>query len=829
MQDQRATGSFAFGDAPPYRPANGGFDEMVDATGRIRPHWQGLIGDLKALGPEAFYRRTAEARRTLHRNGVSYNVYAAADRESRLWALDLMPFVLDAAEWDEIRDGVIQRARLCNLILADLYGPRSAIAKGLLPATAIAGNPNFLTACAGITPPHGQWVQFFSADLARGPDGDWVVVGDRTQAPSGIGYAMENRQVVAGSLNEAYRAARAAPLSGFAGLLRQGLAGLSADVRDPRIVLLTPGPYNETYFEHAYLARHLGLVLVEGKDLTVRDCRVYLKTLAGLEPVHVILRRMDDSYCDPLALRSESWLGIPGLVEACRAGSVVMANALGSGLLGAPLFQSYMDRLSQHFLGENLRLRSMRTLWAGDPSMRAELLDRLDQMVILGADAPNWAGMVFPETLDDATIDDWRGRILSRPDAYVAQERLMLSTTPVWTGGALEPRPTMLRVHVFGGADGYAVMPGGLTRVAPDSDAHRVTMQLGGISKDTWVLGVPGEMADEPKPPEPETLPVVRTTLTSRVADNLYWYGRYAERAEAVVRLFGGVLQHLAAETTSGNRDELTALAGLMIRFGHLAPGDENALALHAAVLQGLTMSRRPGDLPELLTEIRRLAGAVRDRLSGDTWRLLNRIEETRAQAIGNAGDATRLLDSLIAAFAGLKGLEVDSMRRGLGWRFLDLGRRLERATTTTGLLISLFDGPPEIVPAGLDVVLEVVDSDISYHALHLRSPQMTSAIGMLVSDASNPRAVAFQIDRIAANLEALPHARHAAWRSALYRLREASGAARETARTPERLASLLRGVLADLGDINEAVTNQYLRHDTARPVALMAPVDHAH
>ncbi|MBH8638922.1 circularly permuted type 2 ATP-grasp protein, partial [Pseudomonas aeruginosa] len=526
------------------------YHELLDRQGGVRPHWQRLFRQLERSSPEQLRQRQALVERQIQENGVTYNVYADPKGTDRPWALDLLPNLLSAAEWQPIAAGVAQRARLLNALLADLYGDQRLLAEGLLPSELVFGHPNFLWPALGIRPPGGIFLHSYAVDLARDADGRWQVLADRTQAPSGAGYALENRQIVSRALPELYRDLRVQHLAGYFRTLQETLASQAAgDGETPLVVLLTPGRFNETYFEHLYLARQLGFPLVEGHDLTVRDATLYLKTLGGLKRVHAVLRRLDDDFCDPLELRTDSALGIPGLLEAVRQGRVLVANALGSGVLESPGLLGFLPQACRRLLGEELALPSLDTRWCGEPQALEAILAALPDLVIKPAFPGQRCEPLFGHALDGAGLASLGERLRERPQAYVAQRLAQLSQAPVWRDGeagvGLQSRAIGMRVFAVAAADGrYWVMPGGLTRVASAADAEVVSMQRGGASKDTWVLA---ERAVGGEPWRPRRLGVrdlVREDpyLPSRVVENLFWYGRYAERCDDHARLLRVVL-----------------------------------------------------------------------------------------------------------------------------------------------------------------------------------------------------------------------------------------------------------------------------------------------
>src|ERR1700685_1555256 len=552
----------------PHTP--GVYDEMSVAPGVLRPHWDTFINSLSALGDQELGRRWQTARQRIRENGVTYNVYGDPLGMDRPWNLDSIPLMIPPSEWSQLEAGLIQRARLLNSILVDLYGPQRLLHSGQLPPALVFANPGFWRPCHGVRVSGDTYLHLLGVDLARGPDGEWWVISDRTQAPSGAGYSLENRIVMAETFPDLFREFQVKRLASFFRSFRDTLLRLSPVARDnPRVVLLTPGPFNETYFEHSYLARYLGFRLVQGGDLTVRDSRVFLKTLEGLKQVDVILRRVDDSFCDPIELRSDSYLGVAGLVEAVRAGNVTVANALGSGLIETSAFMPFFPGLSRRMLGEDLKLPTAATWWCGQPKALRYVLDNLDFLVVKPAFPSKGMEPVFGGRLGA----DERSRLISRinesPHEFAGQELLSLSTVPVWSEEhGLTPRRVVLRVYLAADGDSWVVIPGGLARVSPSIDTPVVSMQRGGGSKDTWVLSE--GPVDTFSLQQPRDIPVdlsrgVVSDLPSRAADHIFWLGRYAERSEHLARILRTILirltrQAFAAEAAGPEWDSLMKL-----------------------------------------------------------------------------------------------------------------------------------------------------------------------------------------------------------------------------------------------------------------------------
>jgi uncharacterized circularly permuted ATP-grasp superfamily protein/uncharacterized alpha-E superfamily protein len=818
-----------------YTPDPRAFDDFAAARGVLRPHAAPIAGALEALGPAELSARLEAARATIHDHDVTYNVYGDPRGMDRPWQLDVVPQVVPPAAWALLADGLAQRARLLDVILADVYGPQRLLHDRLIPSALIHANPGFLRACRGLPVAGGRHLGVHAADLARTPDGAWWVLADRTQAPSGAGYALENRIVLSRSLPEAFRDCRVQRLAPFFLALRDALHALAPrPTGTPRVVLLTPGPYNETYFEHAYLARYLGFTLVEGGDLTVRDEAVLLKTVDGLQPVDVILRRLDDGFCDPLELRGDSSLGVAGLVQAVRAGRVAIANALGSGVLETPALLPFLPGLCRALLGEELRLPSVPTWWCGQPREREHVLDRLQDLVIKPAYPRRRRDPVFGANLSRREREALADEIRADPGEFVGQAALALSTAPVWLDGRLEPRAVVLRTFAAATAGGYTVMPGGLTRVAGSSASTVVSTQSGGGSKDTWILS-DGPVAPVTLLASARGGVVVERApqdLSSRVADNLFWLGRYAERCESLVRVFRAAVSRLVEASGVDEAPELGAMVRAMATL-ELVPADTAASGsideLETRLLAALVDPDRQTGLRGTLGQLRHVAWLLRDRLSGDAWRILNQLHQDLRDdvACDRAGDALVLLNRVIVTLAAFSGVEAENMTRGHGWRFLSAGRRLERGATLATILRAM-------LPAGgadaaaLWPLLEIADSAMTYRRRYFAQASLAPVLDLLIADDSVPRSLAFQLQALGAHVERLPHdpaaptpTREQALAARLLAgIREANIVALCAARSagdPEPLDRLLAETARGLAELSDTVTHYYFSHAVPR------------
>jgi uncharacterized circularly permuted ATP-grasp superfamily protein/uncharacterized alpha-E superfamily protein len=764
------------------------YDELSADGVSPRPHWAHLMESLQAIGPSELGRRWVRAENRIRENGITYNIYSDPQGANRPWKTDIIPLLIPADEWRFIEAGIVQRAELLSLLLEDLYGPQSLLAQGRFPAALLYANSAFLRPLVGVRVPRHSYLHMLAVDIARSPDGQWWVLADRTQAPSGSGYALENRIIVADVLPDLFRTSNVPRLASFFRAQREALASLSP-VKNPRIVLLTPGPYNETYFEHSYIARYLGFTLVEGADLTVRDRRVYLKTVDGLEQVDVILRRVDDSFCDPLELRSESLLGVAGLIDAIVAGNVKVANALGSGLIETAAVMPFLPGLCRHLLGETLKLPSVATWWCGQQYALDWVLDHLDSVVVKPAFPSRGMEPVFGAELPQSEKNKFAERLRAQPQEYVAQEQIALSTAPVWDNGHLDHRSVVLRTYVLNTGDGWTAFPGGLVRVA-EAEGSVVSMQRGGHSKDAWVLwDSPVDTFSMLHPRnEPVELRRVSRAVPSSVADNVYWLGRYAERAENMARILRSLIPRVRRAEDSDVACLLRLHGCLESRYSKfLKKGvkdkSRNAkgklptpLELEQEMISMVGDVKRPDSLVSTLAEVARIGGNVRERLSTDMMFLIGQLRDSMHVAKGTQFlEYPAMLTSCLELLSAFSGMERENINRGLGWLFLSFGRRLERAIYLTRELREIATPLDERDWTFLECLLEAADSSMTYRMRYYTTLQPLAVLDVLLADDSNPRSLDFQLDHLVELYEKLP--RHQpeeleSMRQALTRLR---------------------------------------------------------
>ena len=715
--------------------------------------WAAMFEELSSVAPDGLGNARDRVRRHASDIGIGYRL--PGDAQERPWPVSPVPLMIAADEWDHIERGVIQRATLLEAVIADLYEGATLVERGLLPAAVVTGSPFFLRSMVGLEPPGGHHLQFIAMDLGRTPDGEWRVLGDRLRAPTGAGYALENRLAVSrslGALQARLNVKRHAP---FFAAFRDGLATLCKRT-DPRIGLLTPGRFNQSYAEQAHLARYLGFLLVEGADLAALDGKLYVRTIGGLKRVDALWRRVDPRLLDPLAFDSHSQIGVPGLIDAYAVGEVVIANAPGAAVLEAPAFSAFLPLLAQPMLGQDLLLPTIATRWCGQPAAREDVLCDLDRMLIGPAfDAMPMAlpgGSQAGADLDDAARAAIRADMARRPQDYVGQEMIRLSTMPAVEGDTLVPRPFSLRVFAARGADGaWVVLPGGFARIGAGSDDRAAVLGDGAWSADVCIHG-PDAVMPMSLLPANDSTQIRRNpgTLPSRVADNFFWLGRYLERGEALLSAIRVMLGNsidadggaALATYTLGRLVGMIADSGAATHPASLARADLTAFARSAME------DEKQQSVAAINACARQIADGSRDRLSADMTHLLEAPFPRQPGMLDRAG-------SLQRRYAAIAGLSAEHMGRTAQWSFHDLGRRVERATTTVRAL-RLFG----MAGAGIDdlsTLLDLADSQISYRQRYLTGIARLTVVDLVALDPGNPRSLAFQVARIGEHLTHLP------------------------------------------------------------------------
>jgi len=817
-----------------------------EPQGGLTERWRRFFEAGGSAGWQELSAKALRVQRRVLEDGASYNVHSDAPPMpgdgaplARHWPLELLPMLIEPDEWRGIEAGIAQRARLLDAVMADTYGERKLLQQGLLPASLVLAHPQYLRAMHGSKAAGDVHLHVLAFDLTRCADGHWWVVGQRTQAASGLGYVLENRLIIAQQFPEAFRQMAVQRLAASYRDLIQALTKLSPAGERSRVALLTPGPRNETYFEQAFLARYLGITLVEGADLTVRADKVYLKTLSGLERVHVLLRRVDDTWLDPLELRPDSILGVPGLLQAVRAGEVILANAPGSGWLESPGLTAFWPGVAESLLGEELSLPAIQSWWCGEESAWRTLRPRLAEFIVVptfsaSSTTRSFSPIVAAELSDEA-LWELAARIDADPTAYTLQSRVKPTKQPVWTRGALEPRVAVLRVFALtDGQGGWKVLPGGLTRVAPRRDPLAdawLSIQRGSLSADTWVM-TDGEVDATTllsQPLQPTDLRDVHWTVTSRAAENLFWLGRYTERAENSARLARYVIEASVMVQRGAMPPPMLPLLDALARrhglIGAKAPeAEEDPRGFERALLAALLPASGVTSVGWNLRALQACAQALRERLSPEAWKL---IHETAAQfeqhlraVLDRPGQGPAVADVLNVLaradthLAAITGAQTDRMTRDDGWRLLSIGRQVERLSFHAEVLAEAFEQDLALTEDGFGLLLGVFDSTITYRAQFQARREAPPLLHLLVHDTDNPRSLAWVARTMRDRFAKL--ARHdPGWASdiaAELPVPEAWPLAELAAPGPA-LVEHLRRAAAQAGELSSLISQRYFAH----------------
>ena len=771
--------AFTTSIATGYMPT-GGYDELRRANGSIGAHWQPLLAGLDALSHAQRLERIEQINTRVRETGIAHDLFADPDRHVQPWRLDLMPIVFSADAWSQIERAVIQRARLFEALLADVYGAQNTLKSGQVPSQLVFSDPSYLRACQNLAVPGGR-IQFFAVDLARGPDGSFHVVDTHVETPAGIGYALANRTVLSHVSGDLFKACKAIRLAPFFQQMQDSLAH-RANRADPRIALLTPGPHHEDFFSHSYLARYLGLLLVEGDDLRVDNGRVHLKTLSGLQPIDLMVRCVAGAMTDALELDPAGFLGPVGLVQATHQHAGLVVNALGTALAENRGLGGYLPALCKSLLGEDLAIWDVKKWWLGDAKIRKDVITNLDCYFIRRAFEQTARPGHAEAPRDPALLSKAaRAALIEELEfggaGLIAEEKTPLATTPSYTSNGLEPTSYAMRVFATATPNGFVVMPGGLAMAVNPGEALALTSP-DGASRDVWVV------SEAPQPPfrslwrpplgdgiDAQYLHGASTQLPSRAADNLFWLGRYIEYADWTFRVLRTCLSRL--EDDNGPHQNLAlmraTLNAQLERDGALAvtvpPGLDDAQAIATLGRALATSTDRASALPQILAQVHRIASLTRDRLSLESWRTLNAFYTSRRwepQSLPDSvGQTLDLIDAGLRVVAAFNGLSHENMTRNFGWSFLDMGRRITRAQNLSQVLGIAFERAEtgEDNAARLLFVLELADSFITYRSRYRLTPMVAPVLELLISDETNPRSLGFQIAALSTHVEVLPQA----------------------------------------------------------------------
>lgn len=814
------------------------YDEVLDINGKLKPHWQALFNTLEKLGIGELNNRNREIISKLRENGVTYNVYGSPDGMNRPWQLDPIPFLIEQKEWNGISQGLQQRAVLLDLTLKDLYGPRNLVRDAVIPAELVFENSGFFRPCIDVKVPGPQQLTLFAADMARGPDGRMWVVDNRTQAPSGSGYTLENRIVMSKLLPELADGMFVSKLSPFFNSIQNTVLRLSDKNRDaPNIVYLTPGPGNEAYFEHAYLASYLGYTLAQGDDLLVRNGSVWLKSIDGLQKVDVIIRRIDDDWCDPLELREDSRLGVPGLLQAIRLGNVQVLNPPGSSVLESHAFLAFMENICQYFLGEKLIMPNVATWWCGHQKELTYVLDHIDELIIKKANRKSKFSSIYGRLQTEAQKADLKRMISQRPHDFIAQQEVSLSTTPSLINGFIEPRYAALRAFMVADENGYHVMQGGLTRSSAVKDRFVISNQQGGFSKDTWIVS---DKSEEPQERIVLNTPAAvnkHVSLPSRSAENLFWVGRYCERAMAIIKFMDITINVLNLDRNFGGSAKQEHIKVLLQSLTHVSAtypgfleGDEKLNDPYQEIGRLISDPYRAGSVASNIGLFLSAVGAVRNQWELEIWRIVDLIDngyhELRNVSHMNNANIQRTLDGLFNNMFTFLGVIAESMPRDNSFLLLETGKLIERILSRISVIQSNFgvSHAPAVENELIEATLINQHMLVNYRQIYKSHLSVETMLDMILLEARLPYSLTYMLDELRKNLGELPattrgerlnEAEKLALRaSTLIKLASIQDLSKCNAdQEREELFGLLAEVARLVSSVSTYLTNQYFSH----------------
>lgn len=826
-----------------YRSKLNSYDEILGPNGTIKPHWEKLFTSLEKIGREELANRSQEIKNKIRENGVTYNIYQGSGGLNTPWKLDLIPFLIEQQEWQAISRGLQQRATLFDLMLRDIYGERKLIKDGILPAELVYNNTGFFRPCQDIKLPTQNQLIMYAADMARGPDGRMWVVDNRTQAPSGSGYALENRVIISKIMPELARDMFVSRLSPFFTQAQQSVFKVFRDKSDYlNVVYLTPGPNNETYFEQAYLASYLGYTLVQGDDLIVKNGFVWVKSIDGLQRVDIIIRRVDDEWCDPLELRIDSRLGIPGLLQVIRNGNVMVINPPGSSVLENSAYNAFLPSLCRYYLGEPLLLPSVATWWCGQPRELQNTLDNLGKLIIKKANRKQVFRSVYAKELSKAELSQLRAQILQNPSEYVAQEEVSFSTTPAFINGQIEPRYAAIRAFLTATPNGYQVMDGGLTRSSAQKGKFTFSNQYGSFSKDTWIVSGEAEVIRE-RISIPNTVYLQpQSSLPSRSAENLYWAARYSERSMSATSFLMVTLNALNFQRSFGIQNKTQHIDILLKAVSNLIPvkpafSDENREAFknpYPVIAEYIANIDKLGTITATVQAFLRAMMAVRERWNNVTWRTIDVIEgiNQKLQQIksdNSPNEIHNLLNNLQNNLFTFYGIVNESIPRNHGYHLFETGKLIERILAKITVLRSVFSikTEPFIENELLEIVLMNHFALSPYRSVYKTNFEKEYVIDMILLDKHIPSSLAYLLDSLDYSLSQLPQPseRLSKSRKAILeavtqiKLIDVSEimAVHPSSQAYEKLDVMLSHVYNLILSVSNYTTNQYFNHTAAQ------------
>ena len=764
-----------------YKEKINSYDEVLDKNGQVKPYWKGLFDTLESIGIEELELRNQEIVKKLRENGVTYNVYDSNKESNRAWKLDPIPFLIHESEWKSIEKGLKQRAHLLDLILKDLYGPQSLIKNAIIPAELVFDNSGFLLPCFDIRQKHDKQLLNYAVDLARGPDGKMWLLDNRTQAPSGAGYALENRIVMSKVIPELNTKTYRSRLSPYFSQLQQTVDTLGNNTNEnPNVVFLTPGPGNETYFEHVYLSSYLGYTLVQGNDLLVRDGFVWLKSIDQLERVDVIIKRLDDEWCDPLELRRDSLLGIPGLLQVIRLGNVSVVNPPGTSILENYGLMAFMQNACKFLLKEPLLMPSVATWWCGQTKELNFVLANLPKLIIKKTNRKQGFRSIYGRLLKIEQLEDLKKLILKNPKDFVAQEEVSLSTTPSFIDGSIEPRYAAIRAFLVAEGDDYKVMQGGLTRSSAVKDKFEISNQLGGISKDTWVITDSPIEYHEKSIERKNTNNQLNNSLTSRNAENLFWLGRLCERTMALRSFLKIILSRLNENVTKHGNKQPEFLVVLLKSLTHLTqtyPGfvgkevkdgetfDNEAIFENpiAELLLLINDPTKTGSVVYNLQSLLNTINQVSEKWNHDTRRIINLVDDSlfvlKKTNTNNINYVNHSLDKLHIRLFSFYGNIYETLPRDNGFYLLETGKNVERILSLISVFRSTFNFKKieEEEAVLMEAILENHHLLAQYRNIYKSHLSLKAVINMVFLEKNLPYTLTYLLDTLSYYLSKLP------------------------------------------------------------------------
>lgn len=764
-----------------YKEKINSYDEVLDYNGQVKPYWQDFFETLESIGTEELELRNQEIIKKLKENGVTYNVYDSNKESDRAWKLDPIPFLIHESEWVIIEKGLKQRAHLLDLILKDFYGPQLLIKNAIIPAELVFDNYGFLLPCFDIRQTHDKQLLNYAVDLARGPDGKMWLLDNRTQSPSGAGYALENRIVMSKVIPELNKKTFRKRLSPYFSQLQETVDSLGNNSNEnPNVVFLTPGPGNETYFEHVYLSSYLGYTLVQGNDLLVRDGFVWLKSIDKLERVDVIIKRLDDEWCDPLELRRDSLLGIPGLLQVIRLGNVSVVNPPGTSVLENYGLMAFMQNACKFLLNESLLINSVATWWCGQTKELNFVLENLPKLIIKKTNRKQGFRSIYGRLLNDEQLENLKNLILKNPKDFVAQEEVSLSTTPSFINGTIEPRNAAFRAFLIADKEDYKVMQGGLTRSSIIKGKFEISNQFGGISKDTWIITDTPKEYHEKSVERKNTNNQLNNSLTSRNAENLFWVGRLCERTMALRSFLKIILNRLNENVTKNEKKQSDFLIVLLKSLTHLTQtypgfvgkeskeGDEsdNETILENPITELLLLindSRKIGSVVYNLQSLLNTINQVSEKWNNDTRRIINLVEDSlfslKNTNTNNINQVNHALDKLHIRLFSFYGNIYETLPRDNGFYLLETGKNVERILSLISVFRSTFNYKKieEEEAVLMEAILENHHLLAQYRNIYKSHLSLKAVINMVFLEKNLPYTLSFLLDTLSEYLSKLP------------------------------------------------------------------------